>query len=139
VASSEPIKTHPKYAYPPNDPPVSSAELAGIEAAIENRVVWDAQPTATAAGRNLYQKLTRGIDSFLAVKTTYTRSFAGRTAKIQTSKIGKIYTPQGAPPLPKGQNWLFSGMSWTKSGGVVTTKEEYMASGQTGWDEDLYK
>lgn len=138
VGGSMPIKTHPRYSFPPTNPPVSKAELAAIEAAIENKIVWDAQPIATEAGRNLYEKLTRGVDSYLEIRTVYTRSYAGRIPNNKTSLIGKIYTPPGAPPLPKDQNWLFSGMSWSKSGGVVTTREEYMASGKLSWDKDLY-
>jgi len=138
TTSAEPIKTHPRYAFPVNDPPVSSTELNGIEQAIENKIVWDAQPGATEAGRNLYSKLVRGVDSYLATKSVYSRSYAGKIIPNKAALVGKIYSPQGAPPLPKDQNYLFSGMSWTRSGGVVTTKEEYMASGRTGWDKDLY-
>jgi len=137
--SSEPIATHPKFAHPVSSPPVLPAEVVAIENALANHQLYTIDfPDATAEGVKLFTYMLRKQDSYFCVRSNYTQSYTSRNIPSDYSALGKISNPPGAPNLPDSENWLFSGLSWTKAGGVVIVKREYMASGRLGWDSYLY-
>jgi len=137
--TSEPIETHPKFSMPENDPPVTPAELDAIAVALENNVPYTIEsPDATEEGVLLYQKKRRGVTSWLRFGAVYSQSYVIQAPPSDYGSLGKVVNPAGAPGLPDSQNYLWSGYSWTKAGGVVTVKKDYMASGRKGWDSDLY-
>lgn len=140
VTTEAPIETHPKFALPRNAPPVSSANLAAIELALQNNT--PALPTWDAITRMLFDKKRRGIDSYLkpgsVYKKTYVQSEIPSSALL--NGVGKITTPGSpAPSPPAGQNYLLMGVTWAKQGGMVTVSEEYQLSGPGGWDTDIYE
>jgi hypothetical protein len=140
--SSEPIETHPSFAQPIANPPVSPTELATIQKFLDNNTVpvyTIATTNATAAGVMLYNKKRRGIDSYLNVGGTYKLSYIQADIPSEYTSIGKITIAPPLAPIPPGsRTYLYTGLSWRKQGGVVSVNEEYTMSGFSGWDTDLY-
>lgn len=140
--SAEPIETHPTFSNPVANPPVTPAELAKIQKFLDNNTVpvyTIATTGATAAGVKLYNKKRRGIDSYLSVGGTYKLTYIQADVPSEYSSIGKIFIAPPLAPIPPGsRNYLYTGLSWRKQGGVVTVNEEYTMSGFNGWDSDLY-
>jgi len=140
TTTEAPIETHPLFAVPFSDPPVTPEELATIELALQN-----AQPppdTIEGAARMLYNKKRRGIESYLKPGGIYKKSYASADipAGALINQVGKIASPASpAPTPPSGQNYLCIGVSWVKMAGVVMISEEYQLSGPGGWDTDLYE
>ena len=139
TTAEAPIETHPLFAVPYDNPPVTPTQLAAIELALQN-----AQPppsTITGAALTLYNKKRRGIESYLKPGGIYKKTYvsADYPADALMATVGKIAVPgTPAPAPPTGQNYLCIGISWTRQAGVVTIMEEYQLSGPGGWDPDLY-
>ena len=140
--SSDPVETHPLFAQPIGNPPVSPTELATIQKFLDNNTVpvyTIAITNATKAGVTLYNKKRRGIDSYLNIGGVFKLTYIQDKTPDDYSKIGKItISPTSAPIPPGNRNYLYTGLSWRKQGGVVTVNEEYTMSGIGGWDSDLY-
>jgi hypothetical protein len=141
-ATSEPIETHPLFAYPPESPPVSPAQIREID----NAIAQFREPNTgivpdPSAAYTLYQKKIRGIDSWLRVGQTYKVSFCEDSIPTDYSEVGKIVINPGfnCPTPPAGQNYIFIGFSWRKAGGVVYVSKDFQLSGRGGWDQDLYE
>jgi len=141
TTTEAPIETHPKFAVPYNNPPVTPDELAEIELALQN-----AKPPPkdklSATATLLYNKKRRGIESFLKVGGVYKKTYvsANFPGAALMNQVGKIAVPGSpAPTAPAGQNYLCIGVSWQKQAGVVTIMEDYQLSGIGGWDPDLYE
>jgi len=139
TVSQEPIETHPLFALPRSRPPVTPEEINTIELALDNA----ADPVGKLSSRAqlLYDKKRRGIDSYLRSGSVYRKSYVSnnipRASLMDT--VGKIQKPGSpAPTPPADQEYLFVGLSWNKTAGVVTITEEYQLSGIGGWDPDLY-
>lgn len=140
TVSQEPVETHPLFALPRADPPVTPSDIAVIELALQN-----AQPPTvelSAKAQLLYDKKRRGIDSYLRSGSVYRKTYV--SANIPSAGdlvgVGKIKEPGiPAPASPADQEYLFVGLSWNKTAGVVTITEEYQLSGIGGWDPDLYE
>ena len=138
-STSEPIESHPKFSYPPENPPVTAKQIGLIQKSLDDpNVALDSSITGEAL--LLYNKKRRGIDSYLRVGGLFRNSYINTTTPSDYSKVGFIATstPTGAPTPPTGQNYIFTGFSWRKSGGVVSVTEDYQLSGMGGWDTDLY-
>jgi hypothetical protein len=140
--SADPVETHPSFAFPANNPPVSPTELATIQKYLDNNTVpvyTIAVAGATAAGVTLYKKKRRGIDSYLNIGGIYKLTYIQDDIPSAYGGVGKITISPPLGPIPPGnRNYLYSGLSWRKQGGVVTVNEEYTMSGLGGWDPDLY-
>ena len=141
TTTEAPIETHPRFAIPLNDPPVTVQELAIIELALQNAT--DPPPDSlNEAATLLYNKKRRGIESYLKPGGIYKKTYASNTIPEASlmQRVGYIYNPEApAPTPPSGQNYLCIGISWVKAAGVVTINEEYQLSGPGGWDTDLYE
>ena len=139
--TSEPVETHPLFAYPPDAPPVSATELTFINKYLENNLVYTATvtPQSTAIGLLLYNKKRRGITSYLRVGGVYRQTFIQKNIPDNYVGIGRIAAnvPK-APVVPQPMNYLWTTYSWRKAGGVVTVSKEWTMSGYQGWDPDLY-
>lgn len=135
-----PIETHPKFALPRDNPPVSSTDLAAIELALQNNT--KAWATWSDATKLLFSKKRMGIDSYLKPGAVYRKTYVQEDipSAAMLNKVGKIVTPESpAPSPPTGWDYLLMGVSWNKQAGVVTVTEEYQLSGPGGWDPDLYE
>ena len=135
-----PIETHPKFAVPYANPPVTPTDLAKIELALQN--AQDPPATLSVIAKLLYDKKRRGIESFLKPGGVYKKTYVSNDypGAGLVNQVGKISEPGSpAPTAPDGQNYLCIGVSWTKQAGVVTIMEDYQLSGPGGWDPDLYE
>jgi len=140
--SAEPLETHPVFSQPVANPAVSPTELATIQKFLDNNTVpvYTNEVTgATNAGVLLYNKKRRGIDSYFNVGGTYKLTYIQADVPSEYNSIGKIFIAPPLAPIPPGnRNYLYTGLSWRKQGGVVSVNEEYTMSGFNGWDNDLY-
>lgn len=133
-----PIETHPRFALPFNNPPVTPTMLALIDLALQNsQDPVGLTPVATV----LYNKKRRGIESYLKPGAVFKKVYVSddypdSSLMEMVGKIVELESP--APTPPPHQNYLCMGVSWTKTAGVVTITEEYQLSGPGGWDPDLY-
>lgn len=135
-----PIETHPIFALPRDNPPVTPKQLAAIQLALDNAT----EPSDSfigEVGRKLYDKKRRGIESYLKPGSIYRKTYCSENipggALLDT--VGKVVNvPSPCPNPPSDQEYLCMGVSWTKQAGVVTITEEYQLSGPGGWDPDLY-
>ena len=144
TTSEAPIETHPLFAYPPDAPPVTPNDLALIELTLQKNqpflpviIPLAANPKADL----LFAKKRRGIESYLKIGSTFKKTYVSETIPTGAlmGYVGKIVNaPDPAPAPPEGQDYLLSGVSWTKQAGVVRITEEYLLSGVGGWDHDLY-
>ena len=139
TVTEAPVETHPIFALPRDNPPVTAQDLAQIELALQN--CDDNFTSDKDIVKKLYEKKRRGIESYLRpgaiYKTTYCSDSIPDAALL--AKAGKIVTPDSpCPAAPSGQQYLCMGITWTKQAGVVTISEEYQLSGPGGWDPDLY-
>lgn len=139
TTTEAPIETHPLFAVPYDNPPVTPTQLAAIELALQN--CQDPPSTITGAALTLYKKKRRGIESYLKPGGIYKKTYVSDDYPSSSlmNKVGKIDSPGSpAPTAPAGQNYLCIGISWTKQAGVVSIMIDYQLSGPGGWDADLY-
>jgi hypothetical protein len=141
ATTESPVETHPRFALPRENPPVTSSELTTIELYLQNA---ENPPDGllNEAAQSLYNLKRRGIESYLkpgqVFKKTYVRNAIPAGSVIDN--VGKITDPPAfAPVAPQGQNYLYLGASWKKQAGVVTIVESYQLSGPGGWDPTLYE
>lgn len=137
ASTSEPIETHPKFAFPTSAPPVTPAELVAINLALDNNTTPTGLGTLATL---LYNKKLRGTDSYYRIGTTFRKSYVSVLIPNNAKAVGLIATDMdsNAPSLPAGSNYLYTGLSWRKSAGVVAVVEDYQGSGLGSWDTDLY-
>ena len=139
TTTEAPIETHPLFAVPYSNPPVTPSQLATIELALQN--AQDPSPPLTGAAKTLYEKKRRGIESYLKPGGIYKKTYVSKNIPggSTMAMVGKISDPGSpAPNAPANQNYLCIGVSWQKQAGVVTIMEEHQLSGVGGWDPDLY-
>jgi hypothetical protein len=155
--TSEPIETHPKFAYPFSAPPVIPQELSAVKRALENNVDYgkenkfigvagEAVP-ATQAGRLLYILKKFGIESYLTLGGTFRRTYVSETIPIDYSNVGYITIPKAmgkpaatAPGVLGGtRNYLQTSLTWKKQANLVTITEEFMLSGASGFNIHVYE
>jgi hypothetical protein len=136
--TTEPIETHPLFAYPRDSPPVSNDEIAAVQKAINQDAAYS---STNAAATMLWEKKRRGIDSYLRLGGCFKQDHVSGDIPSIPSSVGKIVStlPTDCPsPIAHGANYLFSSYSWKKTGGLVQISETYLQSGAGGWDPDLY-
>ena len=140
TTTDAPVETHPRFALPRDNPPVTPQNIAAIEIALQNN--QDLAAGQGAPAELLFALKRRGIESFLKPGSAYKKTYISTSipSGAVINDIGKIKTPATpAPSSPPGQNYLYVGCTWTKQAGVVTIHEEYQLSGPGGWDPNLYE
>jgi len=152
VLSEAPIETHPRYAFPLDNPPITPFDIDAIELALQNCTGLpsliqngpdagnNAPPTLLC--QELFKKKRKGIESYYKLGSTYRVSYCSSDPPDASliNKIGKQFTslPSPAPTPPENQAYLLMGVSWSRRSGVVNITEDYQLSGVGGWDPDLY-
>jgi hypothetical protein len=139
TVTEAPIETHPLFALPRDNPPVSPTDLAAIELRLQNCQPPD--PEWSTPVTLLFDKKRRGIESYLKPGSVYKKTYASEDipGTVLLNRVGIIFQPPSpCPAAPSGQEYLCMGISWSKQAGVVTITEEYQLSGPGGWDPDLY-
>jgi hypothetical protein len=152
VLSEAPIETHPRYAFPLDNPGITPYDIDAIELALQN---CTGLPSLIKNGPNngdnaapselcqeLFKKKRKGIESYYKLGSTYRISYCSSDPPESSliNKVGKQFNslPDPAPVPPEDQSYLLMGVSWTKRSGVVNITEDYQLSGVGGWDPDLY-
>jgi hypothetical protein len=122
--SEAPIETHPDFA----------SVIGGTPAAPINGAVFDKDGKFTGwKGDSPYA----GKESYLIPSTVYRLTNPGRGRPSGVGEVGTIQDP-GIDGGPVDANWLYTGRSWRRNGGVYDVTEEYMLSGPGGFDPTLY-
>ena len=148
ATSSEPIETHPKFAFPFADPPVKAWELSAIKKALENNVDYGpnnkfidnygAAIGSTVQGRLLSILKKFGIESYLNLGGTYRRSFVQANIPTDYSNVGYIVKqPKGAPNIGI-RTYLQTSLTWKKQASIISIAEEFTMSGMCGWNIHVY-
>ena len=73
TVTEAPIETHPLFALPRDNPPVSATDLAAIELRLQNCQPPD--PEWSARVTLLFEKKRRGIDSYLKPGSVYKKTY----------------------------------------------------------------
>ena len=134
-----PIETHPMFALPHDNPPVSPKYIGQIERNLTD--FMDEEKDWPAAVKLLFRKKRIGIESYLKPCGTFKISYVSKNIPPGSMLAGVGYVGKPPPPCPSapaGQNYLFMGAPWKKQGGVVEITMEFQLSGPGGWDPDLY-
>jgi hypothetical protein len=103
---------------------------------------WTPDKKGTDKMKKLHRWFTKGITDYLVPKAVV-RITKSESTPPNLSKLGKRDSPQGAPSLPSGANWLMTGATGQK---VYTGENqfewdntyEYTSSGPAGWDAEVY-
>lgn len=139
VTYTAPIESHPKFAFPIATPPVTAPQAREVERAIEkNQAPITSIVPLDSLAYLLYKKKIRGIISYYAVSSNFRVSYVSSDIPTGYDGVGKIATPENAPQINSTNNWLQTGLSWRKAGGVVYINLDYQGSGAMPWDADLY-
>lgn len=91
-------------------------------------------------GKELCDKIQRGIESYLNAVQIWRVSFVSNTMPSAAilNAVGKITSAVGAPALAGGRNWLFIGCNMNQKDRVYNVSYEWQLSDDGGWDADLY-
>ena len=80
----------------------------------------------------------RGVTDYL-VPRAVVRVGRNEGGLPNLGRLGKITSPAGAPSLPGGSNWLLVGVSGSLGDdGKWFNIYEYLSSGASGWDREIY-
>lgn len=153
--SDEPLLTHPKLGN------VSGAQLEYVKAFMDGARAWEKVPVLDSDGKpqtdkkgrvktktlgsllsgggKLVELAKKGVTSYKAPMATFSESYVSKSGSCDTSGVGQVGTPGGAPKF-KGRNWLLVSRNSTlnEDGKTHTISSVWMLSGAGGWDEDLY-
>jgi len=136
--SAEPLPTNSRYAS------LTSTQLRQTQRWFDS-IGTDNQTDEIPSGWPELQqeyagKLLKGQTSYLRPGTIHTINYIQNTRpSSKLGNMGKIVgSPNGAPELPEGQNWLMVGLGWSTKGDYFSCQEKYQASGDGGWDPDFY-
>jgi len=136
TTNSDPIEANPMFSYPVDSPPVTPEEQNAIAKALDSFTPY----SGTTQGNILYKGKLLGIDSYLRVGGTFTASYVQAEIPPIPNDLGYIGDPPSPAPTPTavGANYLHSGFSWRKQGGLVFVQDSYEQSAQGGWYPPLY-
>jgi len=138
--SEEPLLMHPAYR------DLGADLLAAVRQIMMGKDRSDSGEDLRAravslGGEALLAKIDRGQTSYFQPRTVYRQSVvtSPRSTGGTAGTPGRIGTPPGpVPALEGGANWLLSSVTRTYEGGTCRIEREWMASGEGGWDEDIY-
>ena len=120
---------------------------------------WDSdstKPTWVSIAVNsvpwqLWNLMRRGVTSYRMLSVSARLSYCGAATTIPTEEfILRVGTARDGltnttalsktttVPKPSVRNYLFTGLNWTKQGGVIRFTEEHTLSGPNKWNPYLY-
>ena len=147
--SQEPLATHPMFQSA-GDYPITAEEWKKWK-------IWEADPhdpdlagwkpdggsdsgSVSEGLKKFYAYYNRGIQDYL-LGTVTMRVTTEEQSSPSLKNLGRIDTPQGAPALENGKNWLCVGIDAERTAYGYTlwkVTREYRASAAGGWDTDIY-
>ncbi len=134
--SEEPIELHPDFA-----------DFAGTPSNPLNGAVFidpDTQKITTDDARGVFREFMvtdskGGVESYLSPGATWNETYFSLTRPSDLGSLGEIDSPSGPnPSIGSGRNWLYSGASYTRRGGIYEIRKTWLLSGRAGWDSDIY-
>lgn len=155
TVTDEPLLTHPQFTH------TSGAMLEYVKALMDGARVWELVPEVDASGKpkldkdgipvkkrlgtllqgggKLVELAKKGITTYKAPAATFSESYVSKSGAVDTSGVGQVGTPGGAPAF-KGRDWLLisRNASLNDDGKSYTISSVWMLSGVGGWDSDLY-
>lgn len=137
--SQEPLATHPVFKDIADD---EWKKFKAWEKDPGDETLGGWTPDGQSAGE-LMRKYTRyrnkGVEDYL-LGTVTMRVAQEDQGSPNLNNLGRIASPPYAPSLPNGRNWLLVGIDAERTGpsGRWRVTREYRASGQGGWDQELY-
>lgn len=151
-----PLPEHPKWKGLSDDEQYSLGNLLagsvvyGIpENGTEKKIFWpegqyffDSEQVASPNGIHFRDIIVSGITTYTVPSVVYTETTTGDEPipPAQLNKLGKISNPRGNPPTVTGSyNWMLTGASQEQRGTIYQTSFEWTLSGESGWNEFLYK
>ena len=140
TTSQEPLATHPHFR-PGGKWEVSNEEWKQWDKWQKDGADISAQDL-TSFSEGFQQFVTlylAGFTDFLQASVTYSYTDSN-SQRPSLGDLGKIVQPLGNPPqLRRGGNWLLVGVNATvDADGKWDTTYEYRASGEGGWNSDIY-
>ena len=153
--TDEPLLTHPQFAN------TSGAMLEYVKALMDGARMWELVPevdsngkpkldkdglpvkkrlsTLLQGGGKLVELAQKGITTYKSPAATFSESYVSKSGAVDTSGVGQVGTPGGAPAF-KGRDWLLisRNSSLNEDGKSYTVSSVWMLSGVGGWDSDLY-
>lgn len=126
----EPLETHQRYK------DVTLNELATIRDVLEGRKK-PSEAGLTGMAQELLEKRLRGQESYLNRATVVRQSTTDNSGVTSINNVGTIDTPPGAPANGSG-NWLLTSVEDEQQGDSHKVDKEWMASGDEGFDPDIY-
>lgn len=153
--TDEPLLTHPQFSN------TSGAILEYVKALMDGARMWELVPevdsdgkpkldkdglpvkkrlgTLLQGGGKLVELAKKGITTYKSPAATFSESYVSKSGAVDTSGVGQVGTPGGAPAF-KGRDWLLisRNSSLNEDGKTYTVSSVWMLSGAGGWDSDLY-
>lgn len=139
--SEEPIELHPNFQ-----------DFAGTPSAPLNGAIFvdpETEKPTTDNSRGVFreflatisgaQNMKAGIESFLNPGATWTEIYFSTSRPTDLGSLGEIDSPSGPQPtIGSGRNWIYSGVDYTRRGGIYEIRKTWLLSGRNGWDSDIY-
>lgn len=153
--TDEPLLTHPQFAN------TDGAMLEYVKALMDGARMWELVPevdsngkpkldkdglpvkkrlsTLLQGGGKLVELAKKGITTYKSPAATFSESYVSKSGAVDTSGVGQVGKPGGAPAF-KGRDWLLisRNSSLNEDGKSYTVSSVWMLSGVGGWDSDLY-
>lgn len=153
--TDEPLLTHPKFSG------TSGATLEYVKALMDGARMWELVPVVDRDGKpqvdkdglpikkrlgsllqgggKLVELAQKGVTTYKSPAATFSESYVSKSGSVDTSGVGQVGKPGGAPVF-KGRDWLLvsRNASLNDDGKTYTVSSVWMLSGVGGWDSDLY-
>lgn len=124
AAQTAPIETHPDF----------STSIGGTAAGPINGAVYDSNGIFQGFDSD---SIFAGLRSYLIPSVTYRLRRSTGSKPTSVADVGKISTP----PVnldTGGRNWMLMNRAWRRSGAAYELSEEWLLSGEDGWDPVIY-
>lgn len=155
TVTDEPLLTHPQFAN------TDASMLEYVKALMDGARLWELVPEVEESGKpkidkdglpikkrlgtllkgggKLVELAKKGITTYKSPAATFSESYVSKSGAVDTSGVGQVGTPGGAPAF-KGRDWLLisRNASLNDDGKTYTVSSVWMLSGVGGWDSDLY-
>lgn len=139
---TEPIETFSSSNSNYNFSELSADDLKEVRDAVSDVGSGTVSPPQDGPKVYLYRLLLKGVTSYLAPSVTLRYIYTTTSVPSLANIMKTIASPNNAPSLPAGHNWLFTNLTYTVIYDGTAAKyrvtEEYLASGKGGWDPNIY-
>jgi hypothetical protein len=139
--AEEPIELHPDFA-----------TFTGTPSAPLNGAIFvdpDTQKITTDNARGVFREFFAraggspnpfaGIEAYLSPGATWQEISFSATRPTDMGSLGTIDEPSGPQPaIGTGRTWLYSGVDYTRRGGIYEIRKSWLLSARGGWNTSIY-